>query len=163
MTAATMKSNKETIIKKTKPLTKRQKHKLGPNKSNTWPQQPKYKSMDARDQAYIRMAGLGSQSSKNKSSSSPSSKSSSTKAPLNANDDIINSPEYKFGRLLASPQARTRHATILKLKDYLKARTDPSNENGGLQRDGVPERSSERSSGTKVCPSRRPAMELPSR
>ena len=79
MTAATMKSNKETIIKKTKPLTKRQKHKLGPNKSNTWPQQPKYKSMDARDQAYIRMAGLGSQSTKNKSSSSSSSKSSSTK------------------------------------------------------------------------------------
>ena len=105
-----------------KKVTKRQKLKSGPNPSNTWLQQPKIKSMAARDEAYIRMAGLGK---KKKASSAK-------KEPLNPSDDVINSPEYKFGRLLASPLARTRHTTILKLKDYLKARTNPCNVNGGL-------------------------------
>ncbi len=119
--------------KETKPemkkLTKRQKHKQGPNPSNTWSQQPKIKSMSARDKAYIRMAGLSAKSTTSASSSNSSTKKSQL---LNPNDDIINSPEYKFGRLLASPIARTRHATILKLQEYLKARTDPSNDKGGL-------------------------------
>jgi hypothetical protein len=120
MTAKTKETTPEM-----KKLTKRQKHKQGPNPSNAWPQQPKIKSMDARDKAYIRMAGLSA-----KSTSASSSKSSTKKSPLNPNDDIINSPEYKFGRLLASPVARTRHATILKLQEYLKARTDLTK--GGL-------------------------------
>ena len=108
------------------PLSKRQRHKAGLNKSNSWQQQPKIKSLEARDKAYIRIAGLGQKAKK------ASQSSSTKKEPLNPDDDIINSTEYKFGRLLASPLARTRHATILKLKEYLKARTNPNNENGGL-------------------------------
>ena len=73
-----------------KKVTKRQKLKSGPNPSNTWLQQPKIKSMAARDEAYIRMAGLGK---KKKASSAK-------KEPLNPSDDVINSPEYKFGRYL---------------------------------------------------------------
>ena len=48
--------------------------------------------------------------------------------------DVINSTEFKFGRLLASPDTRTRHATILKLQTYLKSRCDPAKtgDNGGL-------------------------------
>ena len=110
MTAANL------ISRKTK-VTKRQQRKLGPNPSNTWQQQPKIKSMEARDKAKLRNAGFTN---------------SRTVKAINPEDDFINSPEYKFGRLLASPFARTRHATILKLKEYLKARTDPSNDNGGL-------------------------------
>jgi hypothetical protein len=115
-----------------KKLTKRQKHKLGPNKSNTWQQQPKIKSMAARDKAYIKTAGLGSQITNKKDKDGKSKSKSKTKDPLNPDDDVINSPEYKFGRLLASPLARTRHSTVLKLREYLKARTNPNNENGGL-------------------------------
>ena len=98
-------------------LTKRQKRKQV-NESNTWQQQPKIKSMEARNKGYLRIAGF--------------TKEGKPKTAINPDDDFINSPEYKFGRLLASPDARTRHATILKLKDYLRARTEPKNDNGGL-------------------------------
>ena len=76
------------------------------------------------------MAGLGSiissKNNKKKKQQQQQQQEKTTKNSLNPNDDIINSPEYKFGRLLASPQARTRHSTILKLQQYLQARTDPS-------------------------------------
>jgi len=108
-------------------VTKRQKRKTGPNPSNTWKQQPKIKSMAAREKAYVRMAGLANANVQDKDQTRKA-----TKAPLNPDDDVINSPEYKFGRLLASPVALKRHSTILKLREYLKARTDPNNDNGGL-------------------------------
>ena len=111
MTAASVKNDKPKA-------TKRQQRQKGPNPSNTWQQQPKIKSMEARERAKLRSAGF--------------TKSREVKQNLNPDADFINSPEYKFGRLLASPVARTRHATILKLTEYLKARTDPNKENGGL-------------------------------
>lgn len=48
-----------------------------------------------------------------------------TPQPLDPEMDVLNSPEFKFGRLLASPDARIRHATILKLQSYLQARCAP--------------------------------------
>jgi len=110
-----LESKKPKIAKK---LTKRQKRKLGPNPANTWQQQPKLKSTSSRNKAYLHNAGLGSK-----------------KAPATKIDpdlDVINSPEYKFGRLLASPSARTRHATVKRLEAWLKARTDTKIEDGGL-------------------------------
>ncbi|GFH58952.1 hypothetical protein CTEN210_15428 [Chaetoceros tenuissimus] len=104
-------------------MSKRQARKAGLNQSNTWQQQPKMKSMEARDKNYLRIAGF---------TNTKSAKKKIQQNAINPDADFINSPEYKFGRLLASPVARTRHATILKLKEYLKARTDPSNDNGGL-------------------------------
>ncbi len=100
--------------------TKRQKRMEGSNPSTAWPQQPKIKSMEARDKAYLRIAGFGNV------------KKTRAENTINPDKDFINSPEYKFGRLLASPETRTRHATILKLKQYLQARTDPNNAGGGL-------------------------------
>ena len=108
-------SKKPKVVKK---LTKRQKRKLGPNPANTWQQQPKLKSTAARNKAYLHNAGLASKKA-------PAEK-------LNPDLDVINSPEYKFGRLLASPNARTRHATVKKLEAWLKARTDTQVKNGGL-------------------------------
>jgi len=116
MTAAKTVTEVKTVI------TKRQSRRAGPNPTNTLPQQPKIKSQSARAQASLRHAGF----------TSSSTKSQKKAKAINPEADFINSPEYKFGRLLASPSARTRHATILKLKEYLKARTDPSNDNGGL-------------------------------
>ncbi len=100
--------------------TKRQKRMEGSNPSTAWPQQPKIKSAEARDKAYLRIAGFGNV------------KKTRAENTINPDKDFINSPEYKFGRLLASPETRTRHATILKLKQYLQARTDPNNADGGL-------------------------------
>jgi ribosomal RNA-processing protein 1 len=119
MTAAMVTNSVNGKVEKTV-ITKRQSRRAGPNATNTLPQQPKIKSQNARAKAYLRHAGFTSSSAK------------SPKKVINPEADFINSAEYKFGRLLASPVARTRHATILKLKEYLKARTDPSNENGGL-------------------------------
>ena len=42
-------------------LSKRQRRKL-PNDKHKWPQQPKIQSMEARNRAYIRVAGLGGSS-----------------------------------------------------------------------------------------------------
>lgn len=102
-------------------LTKRQKRKSGPNPSNTWPQQPKIKSETARNKAYLANAGFTT-----KSNSQQNARGQKRKAqPLDTELDVLNSPEFKFGRLLASPEARTRHATILKLQAYLQARCAP--------------------------------------
>jgi hypothetical protein len=114
-------------------VSKRQTRKAGPNPSNTWQQQPKIKSMEARAQASLRVAGFAPASTTTTASTNTSTNPpSKLKKPIDPEADFINSAEYKFGRLLASPNARTRHSTILKLKEYLQARTDPSNSNGGL-------------------------------
>lgn len=114
MTAANLKNSNT----KEKLISKKARRKKGSNPSTTWQQQPKIKSMADRDQAYLRNAGF--------------KKSSKPKGVIDPDKDFVNSPEYKFGRLLASPNSRTRHATILKLKEYLKARTDPNKDDGGL-------------------------------
>jgi Nucleolar protein,Nop52 len=99
-----------------KTLSKRQKRKKV-NEKNKWPQHPKIQDMQVRSQAYIRVAGLGSSTKK--------------KEDIDPKLDLL-SPEVKFGRLLASTDQRKRHLAVQKLKSYLKARCDISNENGGI-------------------------------
>eukprot|EP00339_Tiarina_fusa_P013357 CAMPEP_0117074712 /NCGR_PEP_ID=MMETSP0472-20121206/52644_1 /TAXON_ID=693140 ORGANISM="Tiarina fusus, Strain LIS" /NCGR_SAMPLE_ID=MMETSP0472 /ASSEMBLY_ACC=CAM_ASM_000603 /LENGTH=691 /DNA_ID=CAMNT_0004799859 /DNA_START=149 /DNA_END=2225 /DNA_ORIENTATION=- len=101
---------------KEKNLTKRQRRKQ-PNDKHKWPQHPKIQSMDVRQKAYIRVAGLGSSSKK--------------KEVIDPKLDLM-SPEVKFGRLLGGTDQRKRHAAVNKLKLYLKARCDINNENGGI-------------------------------
>lgn len=100
-----------------KKLTNRQKRKKL-NEKNKWPQHPKIQSMDQRAKAYIRVAGFGSSTVKAKESIDPKL-------------DLM-SPEVKFGRLLGGTDQRKRHAAVNKLKEYLRARCDIDNENGGI-------------------------------
>lgn len=99
-----------------KRLTNRQKRKKL-NEKNKWPQHPKIQSMDQRSKAYIRVAGLGS--------------TSKPKEDIDPSLDLM-SPEVKFGRLLGGTDQRRRHAAVNKLKEYLRARCDIDNENGGI-------------------------------
>jgi hypothetical protein len=97
-------------------LSKRQKRKQV-NEKNKWPQHPKIQDMEVRRKAYVRVAGLGA--------------STKQKEAIDPKLDLL-SPEVKFGRLLASTDQRKRHLAVQKLKAYLKARCDISNENGGI-------------------------------
>lgn len=99
-----------------KSTTNRQKRKKL-NEKNKWPQHPKIQSMDQRAKAYIRVAGLGN--------------TSKSKETIDPKLDLL-SPEVKFGRLLGGTDQRKRHAAVKKLKEYLRARCDIDNENGGI-------------------------------
>lgn len=99
-----------------KKMTKRQKRKQV-NETNKWPQHPKIQDMEVRSKAYIRVAGLGSSTKK--------------KDTVDPKLDLM-SPEVKFGRLLGSTDQRKRHLAVQKLKEYLRARCDIHNENGGV-------------------------------
>ena len=115
--------NELKLTMKVQDATKKpKKQTLEPNPSNTWQQHPNIKSPIARSRAYLIEAGLIQNESKVKKNL----------ALLDPHIDLINSPEAKFGRLLASPDQRVRHGTIQKLSIYLKKRCDPSNENGGI-------------------------------
>lgn len=88
-------------------MTKRARRKLGANPSQVWPQMPKIQSASARANAYLRVAGLNTK----------------IKAPpLDPEIDLMNSPEVKFGRLLASTEQRVRHEAVRRLNKYLKDR-----------------------------------------
>jgi hypothetical protein len=67
--------------------------------------------MDHREKLYVKDSGL-----------KEGSKTTLTTQPLDPNMDIMSSTDIKFGRLLASPEPRQRHKSVLKLKAYLKAR-----------------------------------------
>jgi len=97
-------------------LTNRQKRKKF-NEKNKWPQHPKIQSMDQRAKAYIRVAGFG--------------RTSKSKESIDPKLDLM-SPEVKFGCLLGGTDQRKRHAAVNKLKEYLRARCDIDNENGGI-------------------------------
>ena len=107
-------SGKKEDQKKKKMLSKRQLRKQ-PNEKHKWPQHPKIQSMEARNKAYIRVAGLHA----------------SKEETIDPTLDLL-SPEVKFGRLLGGTDQRKRHAAVSKLRAYLKARCDVSNENGGI-------------------------------
>lgn len=99
-------------------MSKRQKIKAGPNPANTWPQMPKIQSPAARAKAYLRVAGLAN-----------------TKASTSNDIDPqldLNSPELKFGRMLACTDERKRHEAVSKLQKYMRARCDIRNEDGGF-------------------------------
>ena len=129
-----------------KEVSKRQRRKL-PNDKHKWPQHPKIQSMEARHKAYIRTAGLGSlldgdgrvdnggSSKRNNELGHPGGQRSKVKSSsgdfIDPSLDLM-SPEVKFGRILGGADQRSRHAAVLKLKHYLRARCDIDNENGGL-------------------------------
>lgn len=104
-----------TVETKEMKETKRARRKLGAHPSQLWPQMPKIQSATARANAYLKVAGL------------------STKIaapPLDPQLDLMNSPEIKFGRLLASTEQRVRHEAVRRLHEYLKARCALDNEEG---------------------------------
>eukprot|EP00547_Thalassionema_nitzschioides_P005983 CAMPEP_0194204750 /NCGR_PEP_ID=MMETSP0156-20130528/4191_1 /TAXON_ID=33649 /ORGANISM="Thalassionema nitzschioides, Strain L26-B" /LENGTH=672 /DNA_ID=CAMNT_0038930843 /DNA_START=41 /DNA_END=2059 /DNA_ORIENTATION=- len=86
--------------------TKRARRKLGANPSQLWPQMPKIATPAARAKAYLRVAGL-----------STSLKGATLDPVLD-----LNAPEIKFGRLLAAPEERVRHAAVRRLNQYLTER-----------------------------------------
>ncbi|KAL7511101.1 hypothetical protein ACHAXN_008022 [Cyclotella atomus] len=92
------------------PLSKRQRRLRGSHPSTTWQQQPRIKSSSARAKAYITYAGLTT-------NARGSHKTIDPKLDLN-------SPEIKFGRLLASTDQRKRHTAVQALQSYLRARSD---------------------------------------
>ena len=99
--------------------TKRQKIKaLQTNDLNKLPQQPRIKSSEQRSKIDIVQSGLGGYNKK-------------PQELLNPVLDL-DAPEIKFGRSLASSDTVGRHKAVNKLKFYLKARSDISNENGGF-------------------------------
>jgi len=94
----------EKILRAAK--TKRARRKLGANPSQLWPQMPKISTVAARTKAYLRVAGLNTVL---------------TKEALDPKLDL-DSTEVKFGRLLASPEQRTRHNAVRRLNQYLTER-----------------------------------------
>jgi len=107
--------------------SKRQK-RLEVNDRHKWPQHPKIQSMEVREKAYLRVAGLGSSSP---SSNNNKKKKKQQQEAVDPKLDLM-SPEAKFLRLLGGTDQRTRHAAVRKLKSYLEARCDINNETGGL-------------------------------
>ena len=107
-------SDEAAAASKTKTMTKRQRRLQGPNPANTWPQQPKLLHREARNNAYLRVAGFHNNNT------------------LHLDDDE-SAPEMRFGRLLGGTDQRVRHKAVLQLQAYLKSRCriDSSN-NGGL-------------------------------
>jgi Nucleolar protein,Nop52 len=101
----------------TLPETKRARRKLGAHPSQKWPQMPKVQGYLARAKAHLKVAGLSTKVSA---------------PPLDPQLDLLNSPEVKFGRLLASPEQRIRHETVRRLNQYLTARCRVDKEGGGL-------------------------------
>ena len=146
--ANTLVADEEKAVSKLpkKELSKRQRRKL-PNDKHKWPQHPKIQSMEARHKAYIRTAGLGSvlandskddddgnsnkKKRKGKSNDKKKVKKSAISDFIDPSLDIM-SPEVKFGRVLGGADQRSRHAAVLKLKQYLRARCDINNDHGGL-------------------------------
>lgn len=90
-------------------MTKAQRRKLAKESDkNKWPQHPNIRSSTARAKAYLRTAGLVN-----------SKKTADVDPQLD-----LQSPSVKFGRLLGGTDARVRHAAVLQLQSYLKARCD---------------------------------------
>ena len=89
--------------------SKRQRRKHV-NPSNTWPQQPKIQSAEARAKANLRVAGL----------------STTTTTPTTVLDPKLDlhSPEVRFCRYLGAPEQRKRHLAVTNLQTYLKKRCD---------------------------------------
>lgn len=104
-----------TAEKSQTPETKRARRKLGANSSQLWPQMPKVQNPTARANAYLKVAGLSTKLSA---------------PPLDPKLDLMNSPEIKFGRLLASPEQRVRHEAVRRLNQYLTARCVVGNDEG---------------------------------
>jgi Nucleolar protein,Nop52 len=107
-------------------LTRKQKRqKL--NEKNKWPQHPKIANPDARERAYLRVAGI------EKAPDDEDDKEDKQQPEVEIKmDDSDDDAEWRrFGRFLGAADARTRHKAVKRLEHYLKAKsghgaTDPS-------------------------------------
>lgn len=109
--------------------TKRQR-RAAKNDKHAWPQHPKIQNPTQRETAYVRAAGLLLQPQQLQSQSQP---------PNNGESVASSSLEQNnFARQLGSADARTRHKTVLQLRQYLKARcsndiiSNDNNSNTGI-------------------------------
>lgn len=107
-------------VKKSKSTTTKRQSRKHVNPSNTWPQQPKLQSSEAREKANLRVAGLVP-------TKTPASKQLVVDPSLD-----LNSPEIRYGRLLGATDQRKRHAAVSLLETYLKGRCHIENRDGGL-------------------------------
>jgi ribosomal RNA-processing protein 1 len=96
------------------PPTKRARHeKLKKSDKNRWPQHPNIRNPEQRAKAYVRTAGL-------------------LKPKEMASLPLQDPSTIKLGRLLGGTDQRARHAAVLQLRAYLKARCD-------IDKDGLSE------------------------
>jgi ribosomal RNA-processing protein 1 len=96
------------------PPTKRaRREKLKKSDKNRWPQHPNIRNPEQRAKAYVRTAGL-------------------LKPKENASLPLQDPSTIKLGRLLGGTDQRARHAAVLQLRAYLKARCD-------IDKDGLSE------------------------
>ncbi|GAX26591.1 ribosomal RNA-processing protein 1 [Fistulifera solaris] len=88
------------------PPTKRaRREKLKKSDKNRWPQHPNIRNPEQRAKAYVRTAGL-------------------LKPKEMASLPLQDPSTIKLGRLLGGTDQRARHAAVLQLRAYLKARCD---------------------------------------
>ena len=102
-------------------LSKRQRRQVV-NQKHKLPQQPKIQSMAQRHRAYLRVSGLVETSAKTEhqplvyNNNNQRSGRKMLDPPIHPDD-----PAMRFGRLLGSPDQRTRHKAVLMLRLWLKA------------------------------------------
>lgn len=106
--------------KKTTKREHRQQMSSPSNPKNKWPQHPKITSPEARAKAYIRTAGL----------------THTTKLPSKY-DEAEELAAIQFGRLLGGTDQRMRHAAVLKLQEYLRARCGNSGRSNNIADDNA--------------------------
>ena len=114
-------------------MTKRQALKQR-NTKNVWPQHPKIQTMERREAAYLRVAGLPR--------AEPLVVTAPPSSPTTAWDaTAADGPEFKFGRLLGGSDQRVRHRTVLQLRSYLtsKCRIDDDDNTGSGSGPGISE------------------------
>jgi len=112
--------------KKKSKLTKRQQKDLERNNTNgKHHPHPRIQSAEARSDQHVRMAGLsGSNKKKKKEEEEEGGDDPGGKG---GGSGI----EIQFGRMLGSSEPKVRHAAVLKLKRYLRARCAPRPYGGG--------------------------------
>lgn len=93
-------------VEKSPTTLSRRKQRQVLNAKHAAPQFPRIQNPQQRAKAYIRAAGLQQQQ----------------QGTLNS----LDAAELQLGRKLGGPDERTRHQTVLQLKAYLKARTEPT-------------------------------------
>jgi Nucleolar protein,Nop52 len=107
-------------------LTRKQKRqKL--NDQNKWPQHPKIANPEARERAYLRVAGI----EKVHDDEDDKDNDEAPEVEINLEEDDNDAEWRRFGRFLGAADARTRHKAVKRLEHYLKAKSghgaaDPS-------------------------------------
>lgn len=117
------------------------------NEKHAWPQHPKIQNADQREQAYLRAAGL-TETTHKKGNAGGKTTTDNTLLILDPKQLELDQQQHNFARQLGSADARTRHRTVLQLRQYLAARCG----GGGVTR------STTSSSSTVVDPNSVPGL-----